>query len=119
MAKPDRQPAEPQKTEQPKPGLLASLKRTAKANLSPGKILGDIGAELTNQVAHGAHEAASALFRGDGFVMYPRAAQRNDQELSDDKMTLEQLRGHAEQKAQEAAHRMDHQNDQRDHGREM
>ena len=43
--------------------------------LTLSKILGDIGTELKEQAQHGAHELASALFRGDGFVMYPRQNQ--------------------------------------------
>ena len=43
--------------------------------LSLDKIFGDIKAELKQQAAHGAHELASAIFRGDGYVMYPRTNQ--------------------------------------------
>jgi len=46
--------------------------------LSLGKILGDIGAELKQQAAHGAHETAAALFNGSAFVMYPRNEQGQD-----------------------------------------
>jgi hypothetical protein len=50
-----------------------ALQETVKENLSLSKILGDIGTELKDQAAHGAHELAAALFRGtDAFVMYPR-----------------------------------------------
>ena len=42
--------------------------------LSLSKILSDVGSELKQQAAHGAHEMASLLFRGDAFVMYPRTA---------------------------------------------
>jgi hypothetical protein len=57
------------------------------------KILGDIGAELKNQAAHGSHEMAAALFRGDAFVMYPRTNQADgpDQGLPD--VQQEQSRG--------------------------
>jgi hypothetical protein len=51
--------------------------------LSLSKILNDIGKEMKNQAAHGAHEMASVLFRGDAFVMYPRPEgepQREDQQ---------------------------------------
>lgn len=43
--------------------------------LSLGKILSDVGSELSHQGQAGAHELASALFRGDAFVMYPKAGQ--------------------------------------------
>jgi hypothetical protein len=47
--------------------------------LSVGKVLGDIGTELKQQVAHGGHETAAALFNGSAFVMYPRHdGQRED-----------------------------------------
>ena len=60
------------------PTLLESIKEGVQAaapGLSLSKILGDIGAELKNQAAHGSHEMAAALFRGDAFVMYPRTNQ--------------------------------------------
>ncbi len=43
-----------------------------------GQILGDIGHELKEQVAHGAHEAAAALFTGSSFVMYPHAGKEQE-----------------------------------------
>lgn len=46
--------------------------------LSLSKILGDIGSELKQQAAHGAHEMAAALFNGNPFVMYPRQQGRDD-----------------------------------------
>ena len=119
MAKPDQQPAEQQKTEQPKAGLLTSLAQAAM--VATGKLVGDIArdvvAEVPKQIEQGAHEAAAVLFRGDAFVMYPRTSQGNDQELSGG-MTLEQLRGYAAEKAKAAEHAMEHQND-RQLGREM
>jgi hypothetical protein len=41
--------------------------------LSLSNILHDVGKELKDQAVMGSHELASALFRGDGFVMYPRS----------------------------------------------
>ena len=41
--------------------------------LSLSKILSDVGTELKEQASAGSHEFASALFRGDAFVMYPRS----------------------------------------------
>jgi hypothetical protein len=40
--------------------------------LSLSKILSDIGHELKEQIQHGAHELASALFTGNGYVQYAR-----------------------------------------------
>jgi len=57
-------------------GPIEAMKERVQAiapGLSLSKILGDIGTELKDQAAHGAHELAAALFRGtDAFVMYPR-----------------------------------------------
>jgi len=35
----------------------------------------EIGAEMKNAVAHGAHELAAALFNNSAFVMYPRGTK--------------------------------------------
>ena len=43
--------------------------------LSLSKMFSDIKVELKQQAAHGAHELASAIFRGDGYLMYPRTNQ--------------------------------------------
>lgn len=67
--------------EQLKAGQEPSLVESIQAvfpGLSLSKILGDIGEELTQQAAAGAHEMASALFRGDAFVMYPRTNQAEE-----------------------------------------
>ncbi len=59
-------------------GALEAIREGVQAvapGLSLSKILGDIGAELKQQAAHGAHELTAALFRGDAFVMYPRTNQ--------------------------------------------
>jgi hypothetical protein len=42
------------------------------------KISSDLGKELNQQVAHGAHELAAALFNGSAFVMYPRSSGKDD-----------------------------------------
>ncbi len=62
--------------------------------LTLSKILGDIGTELKEQAAHGAHEMAAALFRGDAFVMYPRTnqAEGTDHGLSQEAQQQEQSR---------------------------
>lgn len=56
-------------------GTLEAIKEGVQAvapGLSLDKILSDVGQELKQQMAHGSHEMAAALFRGDAFVMYPR-----------------------------------------------
>jgi hypothetical protein len=35
----------------------------------------EIGKEVKQQAAHGAHELAAALFNNSGFVMYPRGGK--------------------------------------------
>jgi hypothetical protein len=57
-------------------GVMNTLKESLKEGMSLSKILSDIGKELKEQVAHGSHEMASMLFRGDSFVMYPRSEQK-------------------------------------------
>ncbi len=49
--------------------------RAIAPGLSLSGILADVGAELKQQAAAGAHELAAALFNGSGFVMYPRAGK--------------------------------------------
>ncbi len=46
--------------------------RAVAPGLSLSNILSDIGSEIQQIGAHGAHEMAAALFSGSGFVMYPR-----------------------------------------------
>jgi hypothetical protein len=40
--------------------------------LSFKDIISDVGAELKQMGAHGAHELAAAIFNGSPYVMYPR-----------------------------------------------
>src|SRR5579871_3621595 len=67
--------------EQKATGGLEAVKEAVQS-IAPGlswdKIVGDVGHEMTQQVAFGAHELAAALFNGSGFVMYPRGT-RDDQ----------------------------------------
>ncbi len=68
-------------------------------NMYPGltwdKISSDLGQEFKQQVAHGAHELAAALF-GNGnsaFVMYPRSIGKDDQptvEQTQDDQSMQQ-----------------------------
>lgn len=61
--------------------------------LSLSKILNDIGTELKDQAVMGSHELASALFRGDGFVMYPRSNNLEGTDHGLPEMQQEQDRG--------------------------
>ena len=59
-------------------GPLEAVKEAFQAvapGLSLDKIVGDVGHEMKQQVAFGAHELAAALFNGSGFVMYPRGTR--------------------------------------------
>jgi hypothetical protein len=61
-------------------GALESVKEAFQAvapGLSWDKIVGDVGHEMKQQVAAGAHELAAALFNGSGFVMYPRGTRED------------------------------------------
>jgi len=60
-------------------GALGAIKEAFKElrdNMAPGltwdKISSDIGQELSHQVGAGAHELASLLFTGQGYVQYQR-----------------------------------------------
>jgi hypothetical protein len=72
------------KAGEPQIGALGAAREGIQAvapGLSLSKMLGDIGAELKQQASHGALEMASAIFRGDPYVMYPRTgkdAQSNE-----------------------------------------
>ena len=75
MSKQTRKLFEVVKEGEPPMGAIEAMKEGIQAvapGLSLSKILGDIGQELKEQLAHGSHEMAAALFRGDAFVMYPR-----------------------------------------------
>jgi hypothetical protein len=55
--------------------ILKSVGETvsqAAPGLSLGNILSDVGAELKQMGAHGAHELSAAIFNGSSYVMYPR-----------------------------------------------
>ena len=46
--------------------------------LTLANILKDVGSEMKQMAAHGAHELAAALFNnGSGFVMYPRGTRED------------------------------------------
>ena len=62
-------------------GAMEALKQGVQAvapGLSLREIFSDIKAELKDQLAHGAHELAAALFNGSPFVMYGHGG-RDDQ----------------------------------------
>jgi hypothetical protein len=73
-------------------GVKEAVKSFA-PSLSLGKILSDIGNEVTNQIAHGSHELAAALFSGSAFVMYPRQQGQDDPQHGLPEMQQEQERG--------------------------
>ena len=55
--------------------LFGGLKESMKEGLSNAG--SEIGAELKQMGAHGAHELAAALFNGSAFVMYPRGSRED------------------------------------------
>jgi hypothetical protein len=59
------------------PSLVESIREAASSLKEVG---GKIWDSLTPAFEHGAHELASAMFRGDGYVMYPRNGQANGQQ---------------------------------------
>ncbi len=77
-------------------GALEAVKEGIQAvapGLSLSKILGDIGAELKEQAAHGAHEMAAALFNGSAFVMYPHQGRHEEPQHGLPEQQQEQSRG--------------------------
>ena len=60
--------------EEPPKGATEAAREGIQAvapGLSLSKILNDIGSEMKQQAAHGAHELAAVLFNGSGFVSEP------------------------------------------------
>ena len=59
---------------------VEGVKEAVKA-IAPGltlkDILQDVGAELRQMGAHGAHEVAACLFNSSAFVMYPRVGRES------------------------------------------
>ncbi len=72
------------------PSLVESIREAASALKEIG---GKIWDGLTPTFDHGAHEMASALFRGDAFVMYPRTNQAESQQQEPQQEQQEQSRG--------------------------
>lgn len=63
-------------------GAMEAVKEGIQAvapGLSLREIFSDIKAEMKDQLAHGSHEMAAALFNGSPFVMYGRGG-RDDNE---------------------------------------
>ena len=63
-------------------GAVEAVKEGIQAvvpGLSLREIFSDIKAEMKDQLAHGSHELAAALFNGSPFVMYARGG-RDDNE---------------------------------------
>ena len=60
-------------------GAVEAVKEGIQAvapGLSLREIFSDIKAEMKDQLAHGSHELAAALFNGSPFVMYARGGRR-------------------------------------------
>ena len=55
--------------------LFGHLRDSVKTSI--GRAPGEIGAELKQMGAHGAHELAAAIFTGSSFVMYPRGSHED------------------------------------------
>jgi len=73
------------------PGLVEFIREAASSLKEFG---GKIWDGLTPTFDHGAHEMASALFRGDAFVMYPRTNQaESQQQAAQQEPQQEQSRG--------------------------
>ena len=59
---------------------LANRGQEAKGFMA--NVMSEIGAEMAEQVKHGSHELAAALFKGtDGFVMYPHEGKQPEKEV--------------------------------------
>ncbi len=82
-------------------GALEAVKEGIQAvapGLSLRAIFSDIKAEMTEQLAHGAHELAAALFNGSAFVMYGGNGHDNEkQNGSPEVQQQEHDRGQAQQ----------------------
>ncbi len=72
------------------PSLVESIREAAS---SLKEIGGKIWDSLTPTFEHGAHELVSAMFRGDGYVMYPRNDQSNGQQQEAQEQQQQQSRG--------------------------
>ncbi len=64
--------------------LIDMVKDESSGGITPpglrdGKFWTDIAAELKQQMAHGSHEVAALLYRGDAFVMYPRTNEGKEE----------------------------------------
>lgn len=73
------------------------------------EVLGKVWDELSHAGAHGSHEMAAALFRGDAFVMYGKEGQSNENQQEAPVHGL----------PQEATKQLDHQQEQERGGMEM
>lgn len=82
MAKNIREVFGQDKAGEQKIGAVEAVKEGIQAvapGLSLREIFSDIKSELKDQLAHGSHELAAALFNGSPFVMYGRGG-RDDNE---------------------------------------
>lgn len=75
MSKTLREVFSPVKPGEQQVGAMEAVKEGIQAvapGLSLREIFSDIKAEMKDQLAHGSHELAAALFNGSPFVMYGR-----------------------------------------------
>ena len=58
-------------------GMISAIKEGVDTirNSTLGRVAGKVWDEMAPAVEAGAHEAASLLYRGDAFVMYPHAGK--------------------------------------------
>jgi hypothetical protein len=81
MAKNLREVFGPQNAEEQKIGPIEAVKegiQTVAQRLSLREIFGEIKDEMKEQLKHGSHELASALFTGNGYVQYARKESRDE-----------------------------------------
>ena len=81
MAKNIREVFGPDKSGDQQIGAVEAVKEGIQAvapGLSLRQIFSDIKTELTEQLKHGSHELAAALFNGSPFVMYGRGGRDNE-----------------------------------------
>jgi len=96
MAKNIREVFGPEKAGEQKITALEAVKegiQTVAQRLSLREIFGEIKDEMKEQLKHGSHELASALFTGNGYVQYARKESRDEPEHGLSEQQQERDRG--------------------------
>jgi hypothetical protein len=96
MAKNIREVFGPEQAGEQKITALEAVKegiQTVAQRLSLKEIFGEIKDEMKEQLKHGSHELASALFTGNGYVQYARKESRDEPEHGLPEQQQEQDRG--------------------------